>query len=361
MATIKTYETTHGTRYCAEIVVRKSGKTLHRESKSFKKRAHAVQWSDKREAELKINGIQPKAIDYTIAELSEKYIAEYSTKVRMGRSKLSDLKRLQGYPISQKHISQLTSSDYITHINTRLDSGAQPQTANNDIVWFNILLKFGIAACNATAKLDQILAAKEFLRSNGMIARPNSRQRIPTVAEHIQLLEYFHDQQHRRSSIPMLDILLFAMYSARRQSEITRIRWEDNDDTHKTGIVRDAKHPRAKAGNHRTFNYPPEAWAIAQRQPKTHTEIFPYNPRTISANFTRACSFLEIPDLCFHDYRHFATTGLFVAGLPIQSVAAITLHESWNMLRRYTHLDEKTKATVAQIYAATVAFASECT
>ncbi len=356
MATIKTYETSRGVRYCAEIVIRKNGKTLHRESKTFKKRTHAAQWADKREAELKVHGVKPKTVDYTIAELAEKYIAEYTGKVRMGRSKLSDLKRIQHYEICKKPTAQLTSADYITHINQRLDAGALPQTANNDIVWFNIMLKFGIAACNATPSLDQITAAKEFLRSNGLIARPDNRDRLPTLDEHLLLLGYFHDQQHRRSSVPMLDILLFAMYGARRQAEITRLLWADNDNQHRTGIVHDAKHPRHKAGNNRTFNYTPEAWAICQRQPKTHPEIFPYNPRTVSANFTRACLILEIPDLHFHDYRHFATTGLFVNGESIQAVSAITLHESWNMLKRYTHLDEKTKATVMQINAATARY-----
>ena len=356
MATIKTYETGRGTRHCAEIVIRKNGKTLHRESKTFKKRTHAQQWADKREAELKIHGIKPKTNDYTIAELAEKYIADYTGKVRMGRSKLSDLKRIQHYPICQQPSAQLTSADYINHINQRLATGAQPQTVNNDLTWFSLMLKFGIAAHNTGSNIEQLNAAKEFLRAHGLIARPDSRERIPTLEEHQQLLNHFHDQQTRRSSIPMLDILLFAMYSARRQAEITRIQWADNDNTHKTGIVHDAKHPRHKTGNHRTFNYPPPAWEIAQQQPQTHAEIFPYNPRTVSALFTRACAVLEIKGLRFHDYRHLATTHLFVTGMSIQDVSAVTLHESWSVLKRYTHLDERTKATVTQIYAATAAY-----
>lgn len=350
MATIKTYETSRGVRHCAEIVIRKNSVTLHRESKSFKQRRDAVKWSDNREAELKVNGIPSKAKDYTLEALIDKYITEFGDNVRMGRTKLSDLQKIKTFEIARRNASTLTSADYISHIKARLDTGILPQTAKNDMIWIAIILKFGIAACNLKASLDPISSAKDFLASNGMIARPDSRDRIPTVDEHTRLMGYFNAQQQRRSGVPILDILLFAMHSARRQSEITRIRWEDNDDEHHTGIVRDMKHPRKKAGNNRTFNYTPEAWAIAQRQPTDQPEIFPYNNKTIGAYFTRACSVLEIKNLHFHDYRHLATTKLFVDGLSIQEVSAVTLHESWNMLKRYTHLDEKTKALVRRIY-----------
>lgn len=43
-------------------------------------------------------------------------------------------------------------------------------------------------------------------------------------------------------------------------------------------------------------------------------------------------------DLCFHDLRHEATSRLFEQGYDIPEVAAVTLHESRNELKRYTQL-----------------------
>jgi integrase len=106
-------------------------------------------------------------------------------------------------------------------------------------------------------------------------------------------------------------------------------------------VVRDAKHPTKKEGNHRTFKYTAEGWKIAQRQPKTSEFIFPYNSKTISSAFTRACHILEIKDLHFHDFRHHATSLLFEAGYSIVEVQQFTLHESWATLQRYTHLRPK--------------------
>jgi integrase len=122
----------------------------------------------------------------------------------------------------------------------------------------------------------------------------------------------------------MRDIMWFAIYSARRESEICRLEWADNHQRGRTGLVRDAKHPRYKEGNHRRFKLTTEAWEIIERQPKTSEYIFPYDPKSVSAAFTRACHILGIQDLRFHDLRHEATSRLFERGYQIHEVAQFT-------------------------------------
>jgi len=136
----------------------------------------------------------------------------------------------------------------------------------------------------------------------------------------------------------MLPILEFAICSPRREAEICHLKWRDNDAETRTGIVRDAKHPTHKNGNHRRFKYTTEAWAIVQAQPQTSEYIFTYDPKSVGTAFTRACKVLGIKDLRFHDLRHEATSRLFERGYQIHEVAQFTLHESWNELKRYTNL-----------------------
>jgi len=136
----------------------------------------------------------------------------------------------------------------------------------------------------------------------------------------------------------MNDIMDFAIESARRQAEICRLRNADNDAKSRSGVVRDAKHPTDREGNHHRFKYTPEAWAIVNRQPANADFVFPYNPRSVGAAFTRACQVLGIIDLRFHDLRHEATSRLFERGYQIHEVAQFTLHDSWNELKRYTNL-----------------------
>ena len=171
------------------------------------------------------------------------------------------------------------------------------------------------------------------------MGKSKRRDRRPTESELQQLRGYFA-QTAWRSQIPMADIIDFAILSAKREGEITRLLWSDLDAGTRTGLLRDAKHPRKKVGNHKRFPLLGEAWAIVQRQPRIDGEdrIFPYNSKSVGTAFSRACLRLAIHDLCFHDLRHEAASRLFEQGYDIPEVAAVTLHESWNELKRYTQL-----------------------
>jgi integrase len=123
----------------------------------------------------------------------------------------------------------------------------------------------------------------------------------------------------------MADIMWFAIYSARRQSEICRLRWTDNDLRNFTGLVRDLKHPRHKIGNHQRFRYTPEGWKIAMGQSRTDEFIFPFKAASIKESFRVACRKLGIENLRFHDLRHEATSRLFECG-PLSPVTRLSRH-----------------------------------
>ena len=100
--------------------------------------------------------------------------------------------------------------------------------------------------------------------------------------------------------------------------------------------LRDTKNPVAP----RTEVVPvtPAAAAIIDSLPRIDACILPYNPESISAAFQRACIRLGIKDLHLHDLRHEGISRLFAAGLEIPEVSLISGHQSWAMLKRYTHL-----------------------
>jgi Phage integrase family len=169
-----------------------------------------------------------------------------------------------------------------------------------------------------------------------LIGKARKRSRRPTADELARLRHHF-DSRDRRAKIPMRPIIDFAIASARREAEICRLEWLDNDAETRTGIVRDAKHPTAREGNHRRFRCPPEAWAIVEAQPRTSPYVFPYDPKSVGSAFTRACQLLGIKDLHFHDLSHEATSRLFERGYQIHEAAQFTLHDSWNELKRSEH------------------------
>ena len=134
----------------------------------------------------------------------------------------------------------------------------------------------------------------------------------------------------------MREIIAYAMFSARRQEEITTIRIEDFQGDRQ--LVRDMKHPGQKKGNDTWCDVTPEAARIVEAVRPVSGPIFPYNNRSIGTSFTKACAFLGIDNLTFHDLRHEAASRLFEMGWNIPHVAAVTGHRSWVSLKRYTHL-----------------------
>lgn len=339
MATITTRKRADGTTaYRASIRIKRGGKIVHHETQTFDQKKHATEWAKKREVALG----EPGALDAVLQKASVKdvldwYIREYATLSGFGRSKLSNLKLICTFDIAKKNATTLTPQDLIKHVNDRRKEGAGPSTVNNDLIWIRVAFKAARPALGLSLNLQVIDDAAEFCRKQRLIAKPKERDRRPTKEELKQLSEWFK-RGDKRAQIPMHDIMWFAIHSTRRQEEITRILHSDNNEADHTGVVRDAKHPFKKEGNHRTFKYTAEAWEIVKRQPEGTDRIFPYNPRSISANFTRACHMLEIDDLHFHDLRHEGTSRLFEAGYSIIEVQQFTLHESWNTLKRYTHL-----------------------
>ncbi len=100
----------------------------------------------------------------------------------------------------------------------------------------------------------------------------------------------------------MQKIVAFAIFPTRRQEEITLLRWDDLDGDRIP--VRDMKHPGDKEGNNVHCELPPEALAIIKSMPRTEPKILPCTTDAIGAAFARACKFIGIEDLRFHDLRH---------------------------------------------------------
>lgn len=135
-------------------------------------------------------------------------------------------------------------------------------------------------------------------------------------------------------------VIAFALFSTRRQEEITRIRWADLDVEGSRILVRDMKNPDRKIGNDIWCELPPEALRIIQATPKQRgvSEIFPYTTDAVSAAFTRAAALLGIGDLHFHDLRHEGASRLFEMGRSVPQAASVSGHRSWSSLQRHTHL-----------------------
>jgi integrase len=340
MAYIKVRKQSDGSTRYTTIIRLRSGKTIvHQEAKTFAHRSAAVTWAKHREVELENPSTLARVQDGapTLAELIRWYIDTFETISKWRRSKQTHLEFLERHSIGKANALTLTAAVLIDHVRSRRADGAGPATVINDLIWIGVVLRAAKNVKELPVRPEITQEASSACRELRLIGKPRRRARRPTSDELARLREYFAGRD-RRARIPMQVIVDFAIASARREAEICRLEWRDNDATTRSGLVRDAKHPTSRDGNHRRFKYTPEAWAIVEDQRRTSAYIFPYDPKSVGAAFTRACHVLGIEDLRFHDLRHEATSQLFERGYQIHEVAQFTLHESWNELKRYTNL-----------------------
>lgn len=199
-------------------------------------------------------------------------------------------------------------------------------------MFLGMVLKAADALWNVRPDLAAWSRGRYMLNQYGLIAKSNARDRRVTDEEIDAILDVM------QSSLPMDDLIWFAVDSCMRLGEIVRVKWEDLDTEKKLLTIRDRKHPRKKLCNHQTIPLLGRSLEIVLSQIRQKPEIFPFDPNSISAAFHRAVVRAGIEDLRWHDLRHEGISRLFEAGLSIERVALVSGHQDWTMLRRYTHL-----------------------
>lgn len=330
------------TGYTAQIRIMQKGVTVYQESQTFDRKATAQAWIKRVETEMSVPGAIEKAnrSGVTVKEMIDRYLLEYEKLRPLGKTKRATLKAIGETWLGKLEDREITSQKLVEYADRRMtNDGIQAQTVGNDLAHLGAVLSVARPAWGYDIDLMAMPDARKVLRKMGAVTRSKERNRRPTLEELEKLFQYFGEMRDRRKQeIDMVRVTAFALFSTRRQEEITRIKWNALDEQRQMVLITDMKNPGQKYGNDVWCHVPDEAWRIMMSMPKVAEDVFPYNSRSISASFTRACHFLEIDDLHFHDLRHDGVSRLFEMGWDIPKVASVSGHRDWNSMRRYTHL-----------------------
>ena len=318
---------------------------MYSEAETFNKKQNAAIWLRNREADLDKLGALDQAIvakksqtGATLGEAIKKYVGEMK---HIGRTKAQVLDAIAADDIADLRCAEVTSDQLVAYAARLAEGGRQPSTVGNYLSHLAAVFSIGRAAWKYDLDPAQMQDAQRVLRKLGTVSKSNARNRRPTLDELDMLMEHFVERNKRAPlALPMHLVIPFAIFSTRRQEEITRISWADYDEAHSRVLVRDMKHPGQKVGNDIWCDLPSPAPAIIALMPKGKERIFPCSTDAISAGFTRACAVLDIMDLHFHDLRHEGVTRLFEMGKTIPQAASVSGHRSWSSLQRYTHIKQ---------------------
>lgn len=330
--------------YTVQIRVKQGGIVVHTEAQTFDRRQAADQWNMKRTTELRDPAVLEKAMgmhsDPKFGVVIDKYLGDLEKEI--GKTKSQVLRKVRDDKIGSLLCSQITSPVLLEYLDS-LD--VQPQTKGNYLSHIGSVIRVAKPAWGYPLDIAQLDAARVVADHLGKVTKSNTRDRRPTLDELDKLLTHFGETRSGRvDSVPMQELVVYAIFSTRRQEEITRQVFEDLDVKRSDIWVRDMKHPGEKIGNDVRTALPRDALAMVLKRrgddEKRTGRIFPHNSSSVSAAFTRACQILGIEDLHFHDLRHEGISRLFEMGWTIPQVATVSGHRTWTSLKRYAHLRE---------------------
>ena len=326
--------------YRAQITIQRDGQKPIRESKTFERKKPAQNWIQSRESELRdlpdLSVARNSKV--TLADAIDKYIAK--SRKEIGKTKAQVLETIKGFEIADMHCDKIKSQHLVAFIE-HLNKHVKPQTAANYLSHLGAVFAIAEAAWGIPLDVNEMQKARKVTTNLGLTAKSVERERRPTLDELGNILSHFEERSNRNKKyVPMTKVILFAIFSTRRQGEICNLLWSDLSTDMTSILVRDMKHPGQKIGNNVRCELTPRAKKIIEMMPKTAERIFPFNPDTISASFTRACLFLQINDLRFHDLRHEGISHYFEMGRTIPQLASVSGHRSWQSMQRYTQLHQ---------------------
>lgn len=200
-----------------------------------------------------------------------------------------------------------------------------------------------LAICAAPHNFTQWLSA--LLASRVEVLNPqNERDRVLTEEEWGRL--------HQAAKPHLRPVLLRAYQLGQGFREIVSLTW-DRVALKRGFITLRSQDTKAKVG--RQIPMTPDVRVTFQRLAKirslTNNHVFTYNDRPlqhISPSFRTALKDAGIPDFCFYDLRHCASTNLRRAGVDTATAMKIVGHKSEKMWKRYNSIEEKDLTQAAQ-------------
>jgi len=270
-------------------------------------------------------------------EMAEEYLGRYSkvNKKSWERDVVS-VKRLNCL-FEGKYLSEIKPRMIEDYKAKRLDDGVTPCTVNHELAcmkgMFTKAIEWGKATENPVKKV-------KFFKEN------NQRVRFLEKDELKLLLDGCRE--------PVKSIIIFAVNTGMRLSEITNLEWADVDLARKLVTVKNTKNGEMR--------YIPVSDALAdvlKNRRARNSDNYPYvfgnlsgeryRRFTISHWFSQLVKKAGINNFRFHDLRHTFASHLVMAGADIMTVKELLGHKTLTMTLRYSHLSPNFKRQAIEL------------
>lgn len=305
-------------------------------TKTFRYLSNAKSWRNEQLKDIEANGFPIRIVtETTISDVIDDRLDRGKT---LGRSALQVLNSIKADEFGKTKVSTLTQQELYDYADLLASGERTPQTVAGYMTHLARTLNWAKDR-GALIPIEVVNLAMRTLWEDEVLARSEERERRPELCELNKILTAI--SENTRQKIPVAILVVFAIYSARRLSEICSLRWDDLREKSGKILVRDMKHPRQKKGNNVWCSLPREALEIILAMPRTSEYIFPYNSRSVGTAYRRHRDKIGVVDLRFHDLRHEAISRLFEMGKSASFVRKISGHKNGGCLYRYEHVEEE--------------------
>jgi len=296
------------------------------ETRSFLTHKEAERWARTVESGIDHGSfISPtQAKKTTLGDLIQRYIAKVLPSMKGATDDTIRLKAICRRPICRNSIAALSPAKIAAYRDLRLKEVA-PGTVVRELAYLSSIINHGRREWGIHANNPVALVRKP--------TQPKGRERVLSLAERERLLVELQPTGRRNTWMP--SVVILALETAMRRSELLALRWGNINLERRTATLQ-----MTKNGESRIVPLSTTAIQTLTSMPQSVCgAVFPITSCALAANFHNAVERAKLPDLHFHDLRHTAITNMANKLPNLIELAAVSGHKSLKMLQRYYHPD----------------------
>ena len=294
------------------------------EVKSFPTRSEAVKWARHMETSMDAGAYRSRsATDKALlGDVLRRYADEVSPSKRGHLDEVIRIKALTRSRMAEFALEKLTPAVLANFRDERLHS-VKAGAVIRDLSLLSSVINHARREWGATIDNPCLLVKKP--------PAPPGRTRVLSADEETRLLSAVAPADRRNPC--MLPIVQLALHTAMRRGELLGLQWKDIDLSAQTAYL-----PISKNGRPRYVPLSTAAIAVLTSLPASDGgRVFSISTHALAAAFKRATVRAHLPRFRFHDLRHTATSRMADKLPNVIELAAVTGHQSLQMLKRYYH------------------------
>jgi integrase len=293
-------------------------------TKTFETKSDAEKWARSVESQIDTGQFVNvnKAQRTSLGDLIARYLVEVTPTMKGATEDAIRLKAIMRKPIACWSLANLSTGRIAAYRDERLRQVSNG-TVIRELAYLSSIInharrEWGINIPNPVQHVRKP-------------ASPAGRTRKLSDDEKSTLLHALEPKG--RQNIWTKPVVVLALETAMRRSELLSLRWEHIDLFRQTALL-----PDTKNGSPRTVPLSTAAVELLRSVPRNISgEVFPIKYFTLDAAFKRAVKRAGLIDFHFHDLRHTAITAMAEKLPNLIELSAVTGHKSLSMLKRYYH------------------------